>query len=112
MLELRVGSGHPGVGFFQALQFPALKSWLFFFYLAGVSAPAGAQGSSQRPKPHLTCPAPPPLPGRANPGLAVPQHIPGIYSVGLPPQRAADERRGGSCQRSKFPACLHQTFPG
>lgn len=32
MLELQVGSGHPGVGFFQALQFSGLKSWLFFIW--------------------------------------------------------------------------------
>lgn len=44
---------------------------------------------------------------QGKPGLAVPQHIPGVCFTGLPSRRAADERLSASCQQSK----LHQTFP-
>lgn len=56
MLELRVGSGHPGVGFFQALQFPGLKSWIFFLSGRGFSPSrrAGKQPAPQAPS-HLPC---------------------------------------------------------
>lgn len=51
MLELRVGSGHPGVGFFQALQFPGLKSWIFFFNWQGFQPQQARREAASAPSP-------------------------------------------------------------
>lgn len=51
MLELRVGSGHPGAGFFQALQFPGLKSWLFFFIWQGFQPQQARREAASAPSP-------------------------------------------------------------